>query len=107
MEKVKLLIKDGANVNAKDQFYGWSPLDYAAQMGEFYFRLNFYLIGKVSKSQKKIILFFQGFEKIAEVLIKNGAEIDKQSNFLATPLFLAAANGNLKMLFLFLLNFNR
>lgn len=47
------------------------------------------------KITQKIILFIQGFEKIAEVLIKNGAEIDKQSNFLATPLFLAAANGNL------------
>lgn len=37
VEQVKSLIKDGANVNAKDQFYGWSPLDYAAQMGKLLF----------------------------------------------------------------------
>lgn len=34
VEQVKALLKNGANANAKDQFYGWSPLDYAAQLGE-------------------------------------------------------------------------
>ena len=42
------------------------------------------------------LLFFSvDFDKIAEVLIKNGAEIEARDHKGYTPLYLAAFNGNL------------
>lgn len=65
MAKVESLIKAGANVNSKDACYG-SPLHHAAGAGE---------------------------DKIAELLLQNGSDVDALNNLGDTPILVAAVNG--------------
>lgn len=62
------MIKNGAKVNSKDNIYGWSPLHKAAEAGN---------------------------EKIAEILLENGADVDARNHLGNTPLYIAAINGKL------------
>ena len=65
LEKVKGLIEQGADVNAKDK-YGYTPLHFA--------------VGN-------------GYPKIVEVLLKNDAKVNAKNKNGITPLHLAACNG--------------
>lgn len=59
MAQVESLIKNGANINSKDNNYGWTPIHTAAHAGH---------------------------EKIVEVLINNGAQVDARNYLGGTPL---------------------
>lgn len=89
---VNLLIKNGANVSAlnKDK---WIPLHFAAQSGNSIFDLRKCLL----LSLNALIRFVNGnlgSEKVADLLIKNGAIVDARNDEGDSPLIIAANGGN-------------
>lgn len=93
---VDLLIKAGANVNALDRDK-WSPLHFAAQSGNssFLFVLNSFCPWNYSEIYSLCdSQYSAGSEKIADLLIKNGAIVDSQSDEGDSPLIIAANNGS-------------
>jgi serine/threonine protein kinase len=74
VEKVKKLLKEGADVNAKDEF-GWTPLHKAAILGHI---------------------------EVVKLLIKEGADVNAKNEFGWTPLHGAAESGHIEVVKLLL-----
>ncbi|MBL7185843.1 MAG: ankyrin repeat domain-containing protein [Phycisphaerae bacterium] len=70
-EKAEQLIAEGANVNARDDRIGFTPLHWAVRPG--------------------------GHKDVVELLVKKGADLDAKCEWDATPLFLAANRGHLQI----------
>lgn len=89
----ELLIKHGANVNALDADND-TPLHWAAQHGN--------LLSYVFIFIETILFIETSFysaletDKVADVLIKNGANVSAVNNIGWTPLHYCASNGNLQ-----------
>lgn len=89
-EMVKLLIDNGAIVNARD-IDDQTPIFWAADGGNF--RLN-------PKNENQILYEWfavAGYARVAKILIENGAKINMRDVNSSTPLHLAvdSENGNL------------
>lgn len=76
-EVIELLIANGAEVNTKDQYYGETPLHYAAEHGD---------------------------KHVAELLIANGANVNAKNNDSETPLHCATLWGYKDVLELLIAN---
>ena len=74
IEVVETLIKNGADVNVKDSYYGFTPLHLAAR---------------------------NGHKEIAKLLMANGAELNSKAQNGKTPLELAADNEYMELVDLF------
>lgn len=98
MDDVERLIKEGANVNARDR--GWTPLSLAANNSTWLITLNSFM--SVLFFKFKFPFFFYYFAiniypdhvKIANVLINNGADVEPTDNTGLSPLRQAATSGN-------------
>lgn len=93
-EKIaELLIKIGAEVNAKSRD-GANPLHNAAVNSRYLLnqrtenRFLFYYFCQIMS------LLIVGNEKVAELLIKHGANVNDEDNAGITPIFYAVSNGN-------------
>lgn len=84
---VDLFIKNGANINTKADD-GTTPLHWAAMKGNF-----LYLSMKFGKKIRQKTRHFLGNEKVANYLIKNGANVHGLQNDCTTTLHCAATSG--------------
>jgi ankyrin repeat protein len=96
IEDVKEHLADGANVNAKDDQFGWTPLHFAASTGHN--EIVELLIAKGAEVDSKDDKYgvtplhyaaSNARDEIAELLITNGADVNAKSSDGATPLHLA------------------
>ncbi|PKK46687.1 hypothetical protein CI102_10605, partial [Trichoderma harzianum] len=98
---IKLLVEKGADIEAKDDKYGWTPLLWAAEHGdEASIKL---LIGKGANIEAKDNRYGRtplswavgsGNEAIVKLLVEQGADIEAMDNeYGQTPLSLAAKYG--------------
>lgn len=110
LEKVvEVLIVSRADINLTDNS-GRSPLHTASQSGKIRLKHTNDMFEWLKNHSKfmciilnlKIDFKFLGFEKIVEILLKNGIEVDAKDQNGWTPLFYAAASGKM-----FHLDFNR
>src|SRR5207248_569371 len=103
VEMVKLLLENGADVDAKD-YYGWTALHIAAESGdEALVRL---LLDKGADPNTKRTGFSWaestalhiaaacGHEAVVDVLLEKGADIEIKNNEEETALHIAARNGH-------------
>jgi ankyrin repeat protein len=74
---VEMLISHGVEVNAQEDFCGWTPLHFAAS---------------------------GGYQSAAETLLANGAQINVKARDFQTPLHLAAAKGHVDLTQLLIVN---
>jgi ankyrin repeat protein len=74
---VELLIARGVEVNAQEDFFGWTPLHFAAS---------------------------SGYQSAAETLLANGAQANVKAQDFQTPLHLASANGHVDLTQLLIAN---
>lgn len=94
----EMLIKYGSDVNAKNKD-GWTPL-HATVLSDSLFRHGRAFLKKGKKPQG--FSKFAGHYEIAELLLKNGANINAVNNNGTTALNLAAQKGYYRMVELFL-----
>lgn len=88
---MEILIKHGANVDSKDQD-GGTPLSAAVSKG--YSQNKSLDIGMLETNTNNLSLFiYLGHYKIAELLIKNGANFDVAGKDGKTLLHLASESG--------------
>ena len=102
LEIVKVLIRLGANVNAKDEC-DWTPLHYAASNGKI--DILKYLIdhgaqvdmilGKYGNTPLHAASKGKGVIEVAKSLIEHGAKVDIKNEFGHTPLHTAAEKGKI------------
>ncbi|OUM58897.1 hypothetical protein PIROE2DRAFT_64118 [Piromyces sp. E2] len=98
-EIVKLLIRNGANVN-KENIHGFTPLIEACQCN----RKNIVKIlidqgaevnkGNINGDTPLIIAFRYGYSDIIKILIKNGADVNKENVNGVTPLLIECERRN-------------
>lgn len=86
---VRLLIGNGANVNIVNKFNN-SALILALYKG---IRWKNLWNCSLKDAKKKTAIYFPGFENIAELLIRNGADVNVVGQHAYTALILAALNG--------------
>ena len=94
IKAVKQHLADGADVNAKDKFYGGTSLHHAAKAGQK--EIIELLIANGADVNVKIeddlgatplhFVAIAGHNEIAELLIVNGADVNAKDNFGNTPL---------------------
>lgn len=85
-EKIaELLLKNGAKVNAKSNTKA-TPLHLTVEGGKLYL-LTFSLRHQISLVP---LLFNSGHQKVARILLRNGANINAENSDKFTPLHLAA-----------------
>lgn len=84
---VEELIQNGTNVDAENE-EKWTPLDLAARFGDY---SNLKLCTRLINVDWMIYL---GREKIAELLVQKGANINSEDFQKATPLHIAARYTN-------------
>lgn len=84
-----MLIEGGADANARDCVSA-TPLHCAAWCGNYthWIKRN----GKLAA--KNAFVFLSGHEKVAKLLIENGAVVNIKGSADVTPLFAAAASGS-------------
>nr|CEG03910.1 unnamed protein product [Fusarium acuminatum CS5907] len=98
---VKLLLEQGAEVEAQDNDYGQTPLSLAAANG------HEAAVGLLLEHGAEVETKDTGFgdtplswaaanghEAVVRLLLEQGAEVEAKDNYSRTPLWLAAANGH-------------
>lgn len=109
VETIKLLLKKGADLNAKDND-GWHPLQLAAKRGDVEIvRLLLENGAKVNATNDYGATAlesaaYRGYVDIVKLLVENGANVNAKDKYKLTPLMLAAENGNTNAIKLLLKN---
>lgn len=103
LDVAKILIENGADVNARATMDGGAPLIYAAMNGDLDL-VNFLLGNHADVNAKQrdsmtplMNAAMQGYLDVAKVLIDNGAEVNPTNRHGRTPLMYAALRGRLEM----------
>jgi serine/threonine protein kinase len=107
VEKVKKLLKEGANVNAKGK-YGWTPLHMAAKNGhievvKLLIENGAYVNAKGNDGYTPLHdAAWNGHIEVVKLLIENGAYVNAESKYGRTPLHMAAITGHIEVVKLLL-----
>ncbi len=101
--KVKYLVENGANVNAKDND-GWTPLHWAASKNNLDMVKYLVETGKAdvnAKTSYGTTPLYWAAEKnnldMVKYLVENGANVNAKASYGTTPLHKATLNNNLEM----------
>lgn len=103
MNRMKTLLREGANVNIKD-IYGYTPLHYAVESGDIH--LVSILLDEQAHVNVKdndgdtpfhLTVSHRSSIPILRLLLKRGADIDAKNNWGHTPLHLASSWGYINL----------
>ena len=93
LEITKILMKNGADINAKD-FWGQTPLHCAASMGPFDGYISYGVFSNGTDNSIPLNCIVDENMDITRLLIENGADIHSKDNKGLTPIINAVKSGN-------------